>query len=245
MCKRDREETRECGETKKLRKKKKTNVHKISKFDHYTCDVLSKVMNKALKEVEDVYGLKVKFNGYNFSDTEVRFKMNANIVGENGKPITRIARAWERIAPKIGCGHLSVGDKVKLKNRTFTLAGWNHDARKYPVTLKDRYGETIVCTAGLLKEHNPDNETRRKRKKAKLESVTWTYNANKHGLGNLKLGDKLEIKGKTFTVAAWNEKDEKCPVELRDVTGKLFNCSPQKLKKKMKNAVVFNNKIRI
>ena len=105
--------------------------------------------------------------------------------------------------------------------------------------------ETIVCTAGLLKEHNPDNETRRKRKKAKEESTTWTYNANKHGRENLKLGDKLEIKGKTFTVAAWDEKAEKYPVELRDVTGKLFNCSPQKLKKKMKNAVVFNNKISI
>ena len=176
MCKRDREVTRECGEMKKLRKKKKTNVHKISKFDHYTCDVLSKVMNKALKEVEDVYGLKVKFNGYNFSDTEVRFKMNANIVGENGKPITRIARAWERIAPH-GLGHLKCGDKVKIKGETYTIDGWNAKNTKFKVQLSNESGGLCKCRPEqLLKRLKKEEKRKAKGAKKIVDVINTTRN---------------------------------------------------------------------
>ena len=46
-----------------------------------------------------------------------------------------------------------------------------------------------------------------------------------NGLGHLKVGDTVNLQGKSFTIAGWNTRARKSPVNITDQNGRGYKCS--------------------
>jgi len=62
------------------------------------------------------------------------------------------------------------------------------------------------------------------------ESRNWALYAGMNGLGHLSVGDEIELQGKTFTIAGWNTRAKKSPVNIKDANGRGYKCSAQMVK---------------
>eukprot|EP00938_MAST-03A_sp_MAST-3A-sp1_P001233 g1233.t1 len=200
----------------------------------------------ALKSVQEQYGIKIHVGNASFTAAEITFKCKCNTLDESGETNTREAETWPHYAAQVGLGHLKVGDSVTLNDgKTYTIKGWKSTSRKYPVLLKGRDGRHIKCTPQLLKMHNSllgndekkniaaFEKTEADMTKARLK-LAWPKHAGRHGLGHLKCGDKVKIKGETYTIDGWNTKNTKFKVQLSNESGGLCKCRPEQLLKRLK-----------
>lgn len=123
----------------------------IKQFDKKNLKALRQDMNAALKAIEAQYGIKINVGNASFSDNEVTFKTKCNTIGEGGKAQTKEANQWKMYAELNGVGQFSVGDRVELQGRIFTIEGWNTRARKSPVMIKEvATGNSFKCPKGAL-----------------------------------------------------------------------------------------------
>ena len=123
----------------------------IKQFDRKNLKALRQDMNAALAAIEAQYGIKIHVGNASFSDNEVTFKTKCNTIGEGGKAQTKEANQWKLYAELNGVGQFSVGDRVELQGRIFTIEGWNTRAKKSPVMIKEiNTGNTFKCTKNTL-----------------------------------------------------------------------------------------------
>ena len=57
------------------------------------------------------------------------------------------------------------------------------------------------------------------------EDNMWDLYADMNGLGHLKVGDTVNLQGKSFTIAGWNTRARKSPVNITDQNGRGYKCS--------------------
>ena len=57
------------------------------------------------------------------------------------------------------------------------------------------------------------------------EANMWNLYADMNGLGHLKVGDTVNLQGKSFTIAGWNTRARKSPVNITDQNGRGYKCS--------------------
>ena len=57
------------------------------------------------------------------------------------------------------------------------------------------------------------------------EANQWALHAGFHGLGHLNVGDTITLQGKSFTIAGWNTRARKSPVNITDSNGRGYKCS--------------------
>ena len=57
------------------------------------------------------------------------------------------------------------------------------------------------------------------------EANMWDLPADMNGLGHLKVGDTVNLQGKSFTIAGWNTRARKSPVNITDQNGRGYKCS--------------------
>ncbi len=62
------------------------------------------------------------------------------------------------------------------------------------------------------------------------EASNWSLYAPIHGLGSLSVGDEVKLQGKTFTIAGWNTRAKKSPINIDDSEGKGYKCSVDMVK---------------
>ena len=62
------------------------------------------------------------------------------------------------------------------------------------------------------------------------EAQNWSLYAGMNGLGQFKVGDQIELQGKTFTITGWNTRAKKSPVNIQDANGRGYRCSAQMIK---------------
>tara|TARA_B100000900_G_scaffold415889_1_gene447723 strand:+ start:3786 stop:4175 length:390 start_codon:yes stop_codon:yes gene_type:complete len=62
------------------------------------------------------------------------------------------------------------------------------------------------------------------------EAQNWSLYAGMNGLGQFKVGDQIELQGKTFTITGWNTRAKKSPVNIQDANGRGYKCSAQMIK---------------
>ena len=51
------------------------------------------------------------------------------------------------------------------------------------------------------------------------EARNWGVYAEFNGLGGLKVGDTIDLQGKSFTIKGWNTRARKSPVQIEDAQG--------------------------
>lgn len=123
----------------------------IKQFDKKTLQALRQDMNHVLKAIELQYGIKVHVGNASFTDNEVTFKTKCNTIGASGTAITKEAQNWKLYAELNGVGQFSIGDRITIQGKVFTIEGWNTRARKSPVMIKEvGTGKNYKCPKGVL-----------------------------------------------------------------------------------------------
>ena len=62
------------------------------------------------------------------------------------------------------------------------------------------------------------------------EARHWGVYAEYNGLGGLKVGDTIDLQGKSFTIKGWNTRARKSPVQIEDAQGRGYKCSVSMVK---------------
>ena len=62
------------------------------------------------------------------------------------------------------------------------------------------------------------------------EAQMWDLYAPTHGLGHLSVGDTIQLQGKSFTIAGYNTRARKSPINITDSNGRGYKCSVQMVK---------------
>ena len=62
------------------------------------------------------------------------------------------------------------------------------------------------------------------------EAQMWDIYAPTIGLGHLKVGDTINLQGKSFTIAGYNTRARKSPINITDAQGRGYKCSVQMVK---------------
>ena len=57
------------------------------------------------------------------------------------------------------------------------------------------------------------------------EANMWDLHADMNGLGHLKVGDTINLQGKSFTIAGYNTRARKSPINITDSNGRGYKCS--------------------
>ena len=57
------------------------------------------------------------------------------------------------------------------------------------------------------------------------EAQMWDLYAPTHGLGHLSVGDTIQLQGKSFTIAGYNTRARKSPINITDAQGRGYKCS--------------------
>lgn len=57
------------------------------------------------------------------------------------------------------------------------------------------------------------------------EASNWDMMASVNGLGHLSVGDEVILQGKSFTIAGWNTRARKSPINIQDASGRGYKCS--------------------
>ena len=69
------------------------------------------------------------------------------------------------------------------------------------------------------------------------EARNWGLYADHNGLGDLKVGDTIDLQGKSFTIAGWNSRARKSPISITDANGRGYKCSVEMVKMYNRNLV--------
>ena len=62
------------------------------------------------------------------------------------------------------------------------------------------------------------------------EAQMWDLYAPTHGLGHLSVGDTIQLQGKSFTIAGYNTRARKSPINITDAQGRGYKCSVEMVK---------------
>lgn len=62
------------------------------------------------------------------------------------------------------------------------------------------------------------------------EARNWGVYAEYNGLGGIKVGDTIDLQGKSFTIKGWNTRARKSPVQIEDAQGRGYKCSVSMVK---------------
>ena len=57
------------------------------------------------------------------------------------------------------------------------------------------------------------------------EAQMWDLYKNSIGLGHLNVGDTINLQGKSFTIAGYNTRARKSPINITDAQGRGYKCS--------------------
>ena len=123
----------------------------IKEFNKQNLKNLRQDMNAVLAKLEKQYGIQINVGNASYSDNEVTFKTKCNTVSKEGTAITKEAQNWPLYAELNGVSQFSIGDRIALQGKIFSIEGWNTRAKKAPVMIKEvGSNKTFKCSAQTL-----------------------------------------------------------------------------------------------
>lgn len=123
----------------------------IKEFNKNNLKSLRQDMNAALAKIEKQYGIQINVGNARFSDNEVTFKTKCNTIGEGGNAQTKEAQNWKLYAELNGVSQFSIGDRIAIQGKIFSIEGWNTRAKKAPVMIKEvGSNKTFKCSVHTI-----------------------------------------------------------------------------------------------
>ena len=107
---------------------------KVLQFDKPTCRAVGQAIEQALTEVGKEFGISLKYEGGRYSATNCTFKIEASVIGGDGKVVTREVEDFNRY-----CGLYNLLPKDLGKTITtaegdrYTLVGLAMKSSKFPI----------------------------------------------------------------------------------------------------------------
>lgn len=127
-------------------------IRKITSFDKSECKRLGEAIEKALQKVGEQHGVHIKRGNARFSSSNVSYKVEASVLGENGEVKTKEAEDFKQYASMFGLKEEDFGKTFKtFGGKTYTICGLNMRARKNPIHAKNERGRTYIFPAEEVK----------------------------------------------------------------------------------------------
>lgn len=124
----------------------------IKSFNSKNIDVVNADIRKALKSVEDKYGITIKVGKVKYSENSYNAEMNVAI----GQGLEAYRSAWIDLI-NLGYGYAynlkaeDFGTKVELNGKQYTIVGIRPKARTKPLNIIDNEGKIYNCSIDALK----------------------------------------------------------------------------------------------
>lgn len=114
---------------------------KVTEINREVCRVLRDKINASLKSLGDELGMKIQVGNASFTADNVKFKLEAAIIGASGEVKSSHAHDFARYQFVHGLPLDSIGKTFTQGRKTFKLVGYNVKGRNYPMLAEDENGK--------------------------------------------------------------------------------------------------------
>ena len=130
----------------------------IQTFNRTNLQGLREEINTTLQSLEKKYGIKIHAGNVSYQGMEATFKVKCNTLSDGGTVITKEAKDWDfyknHKSSLHTLAHLSIGDRIHIQGKPYTLTGYKSRARKRPIMFKDTRGQQFVCSETMMYNEN-------------------------------------------------------------------------------------------
>jgi hypothetical protein len=127
-------------------------IRKVTQFDRSECRRVREAIDKALEEVGRKHGISLKLGNARFTSSNVNFKLEASLLGENGEVRSKEAEDFKMYASRYGLKADDFGKPfTTFGGKVFTICGLNTRANKNPIHAKNARGKTYIFPAEEVK----------------------------------------------------------------------------------------------
>ena len=135
--------------------------NKMDTFDKSNINLIRDAIQTALDNVaEDLrdcgphISLDLKLGNISYSDTNFKATLNCAVVDENGVVQNKERAAYIASASIHGLDPAWIDQTfMDYKGKVLKITGWNTRARKCPVLLEDKEGNTYKGPASMVRDH--------------------------------------------------------------------------------------------
>ena len=130
-----------------------TTATKITDINRTTCRLLTDRINEALESLGEELGLSIKVQGGGrFSPTNVTFKVEASVTGEDGEEDnSTMAADFRKQAALYGLQASDLGRTFRQRRSTFTIIGCKPRSYKYPILCRNQNGKVYKFPVDQVK----------------------------------------------------------------------------------------------
>ncbi len=127
-------------------------TRKITEFNRSECRRLGDAIEKAVAEVGRKHGVHIKRGNARYSSSNVTYKMEASLLGQNGEVKNKEAEDFKMYASHFGLEAKDLGKPfTSFNGKVFTICGLNMRARKNPIHAKNIRWKVFVFPAEEVK----------------------------------------------------------------------------------------------
>ena len=117
-----------------------------------TVKMLRSEIQDALVSLGEKHGLEFNVGGASFSSNNVRFKVDANVIGDDGEAFSQEAEDFGSLASMYGFEPEDLGKEFSYGGETYKITGLKPRRRKYPVSAEGiRNGKGYKFPADMVK----------------------------------------------------------------------------------------------
>lgn len=126
-------------------------MSKIQNFDGHTARLISDAMLKALKVVEQEFGVVFSAHGGRYSSDGKNYtpKIEVSTLSKDGSVQSREVENFKKYAKMDGLNPEDLGREFMMRGELFKIVGYNANARKNPIII-EKGGKRFVCRSDTV-----------------------------------------------------------------------------------------------
>tara|TARA_B110000259_G_C13969031_1_gene383930 strand:- start:383 stop:790 length:408 start_codon:yes stop_codon:yes gene_type:complete len=129
-------------------------MSKITQFDRQSLRALRVDLDSAMASIASKYGIELSAGNISFTSETATIKVDAGIIGSNGRAVTKEAKAFDQYKRLVGLGDLNIGDSVNVQGKQYTITGYKPRSKKSPVCIENAKGQGYKVSVEMIKNYN-------------------------------------------------------------------------------------------
>ena len=131
-------------------------MSKITQFDRTSLRALRVDLDSAMATIASKYGIELSAGNISFTSETATIKVDAGIIGSNGRAVTKEAKAFDQYKRLVGLGDLNIGDSVNVQGKQYTITGYKPRSKKSPVCIENAKGQGYKVSVDMVKRFNSE-----------------------------------------------------------------------------------------
>ena len=131
-------------------------MSKITQFDRQSLRALRVDLDSAMASIASKYGIELSAGNISFTSETATIKVDAGIIGSNGRAATPEAKAFDQYKGLVGLSSFNVGDSVNIQGKQYTITGYKPRSKKSPVCIENVKGQGYKVSVAMVKRFNSE-----------------------------------------------------------------------------------------